>query len=136
MSSLRPPCPLFITQDVAACLQSTEKKRGQTDTVPTSNIRTRTHRQTLYAELTRSERVVHWAGDPSLPCEQGATQAHVVRGASDAELGQQQLPARPLHRSPSVLHRPSAGRGGSGSPREVTCGPACSISVCADVPIF
>lgn len=130
MSSLRPPRPLFITQDVAACLQSTEKTRTARHG---ANIE---HAQTLYAELTRSERVVHWAEDPSLPCEEGATQAHVVRGASDAELGQQQLPARPLHRSPSVLHRPSAGRGGSGSPREVTCGPACSISVCADVPIF
>lgn len=135
MSSLRAPCPLFITQDVAACLQSTEKK-PRTDRHDTNIEHTRTHRQTLYAELTRSERVVHWAGDPSLPCKQGATQAHVVRGASDAELGQQQLPARPLHRSPSVLHRPSAGRGGSGSSREVTCGPACSIAVCADVPIF
>lgn len=134
MSSLRPPCPLFITQDVAACFQSTEKTR--TARQGANMAHTSTHRQTLYAELTRSERVVHWAGDPSLPCEQGATQAHVVRGASDTELGQQQLPARPLHRSPSVLHRPSARRGGNGSPREVTCGYACSIAVCADVPIF
>lgn len=133
MSSLRPPCPLFITHDVAACLQATEKMR--TARQGANMAHTRTTGQTLYAELTRSERMVHWARDPSLPCEQGATQAHVVRGASDAELGQQQLPGRPLHRSPSVLHRPSAGRGGSGSRREVTCGPACSIAVCAD-PIF
>lgn len=37
--------------------------------------------------LTRSEGMVDWAGDPSLPCEDGAAQAHIVRGVSDAELG-------------------------------------------------
>lgn len=48
----------------------------------------RKHRQTCYAGLTRSERMVHRAGDPSLPCEQGPAQAHIVRRVSDAELGQ------------------------------------------------
>lgn len=48
MSSLRPPRPLFIAQDVAACLQPTEKKKcGRPDEVPTWHIRARTDRHFL-----------------------------------------------------------------------------------------
>lgn len=77
--------------------------------------------------LTGSERVVHRAGDPSLPGEQGPAQAHVVRRVSDAELGHQQQPARPLHLRGPVLLRPSAGWGGSSSAGTVTSARACSL---------
>ena len=90
--------------------------------------------QTCCAGLTGSKRVVHRAGDPSLPGEQGPAQAHVVSGASDAELGQQQLPARPLHLCLSVLLRPSAGWGGSGSPGTVTYARPCSFWVSDEAP--
>lgn len=74
-----------------------------------ADTQTKTDRQTRYLGLTGSERVVHRAGDPSLPGEQGPAQAHIVRGVSDVELGHQQQPARPLHLRLSVLLRPSPG---------------------------
>lgn len=84
--------------------------------------------------LTRSERMVHRAADPSLPGEHGAAQAHVVRGVSDAQLGEKQQPVRLLHLGPSARHRPSARRGDSGSPRKVTCVRACSIRGFQEAP--
>lgn len=75
-------------------------------------------RQRSYTNLTRSEGMVDWAGDPPLPCEYGAAQAHIVRGVSDAELGQKQQPIRFLHLRLSARHRPSARRGDRGTPRE------------------
>lgn len=55
------------------------------------------HETCLHAGLTRFEGVIDWAGDSSLPCEQGAAEAHVVSRVPDAELGQQQLPGWLLH---------------------------------------
>lgn len=63
----------------------------------------------LLAGLTRFERVIDRAGDSSLPCEQGAAEAHVVSRVSDAELGQQQLPGWLLHQE-SVSPTPSFSR--------------------------
>lgn len=115
--------------------RSREKRDGQTDrqTKEHTQCRCETYQHASgQAGLTRFEGVVDWAGDASLPCEQGAAEAHVVSRVSDAELGQQQLPGRPLHQEsvrPSVRHRPSAGRGGSGSPCKVICGRAYCSSV-------
>lgn len=108
LQEMCPLCPLFISLGVAVRLKADRRwdRRGHR----------RGHRQTRYPGLTGSERVVHRAGDPSLPGEQAPAQAHVVRGVSDAELGQQQLPARPLHLRLSASLRPSAGWGGGGSP--------------------
>lgn len=124
LSSLR---PLFISQDVAVCLRPTDR---QTDI----EVNIHKHRHTVYPGLTGSERVVHWTGYPSLPGEQGPAQAHIVRRVSDAELGHQQQPARPLHLRLSVLLRPSAGWGGSDSPGTVTSGRACSLCLSGEAP--
>lgn len=122
-----PLCPLFITRDVAVCSRPTDTQ--------TKDGQTHRQRQTWsVGGLTGSERVVNRTGDPSLPGEQRSAQAHIVRGVSDAELGQQQLPARPLHLRLSVLLRPSAGWGGSGSPGTVTYGRACSLCVSGEAP--
>lgn len=71
--------------------------------------------------------MVDWAGDPSLPCEHGTAQAHIVRGVSDAELGQKQQPIPFLHLRLSARHRPSARRGDCGSLGKATYVRACSI---------
>lgn len=84
---------------MSRCLQRQGQRDGQTGrqksirNVGTSRIYT----QWGQAGLTRFEGVVDWAGDSSLPCEQGAAEAHVVSRVSDAELGQQQLPGWLLH---------------------------------------
>lgn len=49
------------------------------------------------AGLTRFKGVIDWAGDSSLPSEQGAAEAHVVSRVADAELGHEQLPGWLLH---------------------------------------
>lgn len=109
------PCRvLCLCRTMSRCVcRSREKRDGQTDgqTKEHTQCRCETYpHASRQAGLTRFEGVVDWAGDPSLPCEQGAAEAHVVRRVSDAELGQQQLPGRPLHQEsvrPSVLRRPT-----------------------------
>lgn len=102
--------PFVLSQDDAVCLWPTETRHR------------RRKGKHVIAGLTRSERMVHWAGSSSFPSEQRPAQAHIVCRVSDAELGQQQLPARPLHLRLSVLQRPSADRGRSGNTRKVTYG--------------
>lgn len=128
-----PTCPLSVLSPSFVYLtvcRGVFKADRQTDI----QVNIHKHRHTVYPGLTGSERVVHWTGYPSLPGEQGPAQAHIVRRVSDAELGHQQQPARPLHLRLSVLFRPSAGWGGSDSPGTVTSGRACSLCLSGEAP--
>lgn len=101
--SFYPLRPLFITHDVAVRLRTNKATEWHTDKGT----------QTFIVDLTGSERVVNRAGGPSLPGEPWPAQADIVHGVPDAELRQQQQPARPLHLRLAVLFRPLAGWGGS-----------------------
>lgn len=101
-----------MPHDAAVCLQKQgPERRTNGQTTENTQCRYETHLHAgEKAGLTRFEGVIDWARDSSLPCEQGAAEAHVVSGISDAELGQQQLPGWLLHQesfSPTSVLQPA-----------------------------